>query len=125
MIQWLCEVFGFAVHILVDDDQGGEAHSEPLFGGGILMVAQADKGAPERWNLHRASPMDVGGANTQTLQLYVDDVDEHYKRARQGGATIVQEPFLADHGADYWADKSYGCLDPEGHLWWITERVRG
>lgn len=28
-------------------------------------------------------------------------------------------------GEAYWADRSYGALDPEGHLWWITQRLRG
>ena len=27
-------------------------------------------------------------------------------------------------GADYWADRSYGAVDPEGHLWWFTQRIR-
>jgi uncharacterized glyoxalase superfamily protein PhnB len=27
-------------------------------------------------------------------------------------------------GRDYWADRSYGALDPEGHLWWIAQRLR-
>ena len=40
-------------------------------------------------------------------------------------ARIVDEPRIHDYGAEYWADRSYGCLDPEGHMWWITERVRG
>jgi uncharacterized glyoxalase superfamily protein PhnB len=25
---------------------------------------------------------------------------------------------------EYWADRSYGATDPEGHLWWFSERVR-
>jgi hypothetical protein len=31
---------------------------------------------------------------------------------------------MRDYGEDYWADRRYGGLDPEGHLWWITQRVR-
>ena len=27
-------------------------------------------------------------------------------------------------GAGHWADRSYGALDAEGHLWWFTERIR-
>ena len=29
------------------------------------------------------------------------------------------------YGEGYWADRSYRALDPEGHLWWITQRLRG
>jgi uncharacterized glyoxalase superfamily protein PhnB len=44
------------------------------------------------------------------------------KRAR--GAQIIEEPATHDYGEDYWSDRSYGALDPEGHLWWVTQRLR-
>ena len=56
--------------------------------------------------------------------LFVDNVDEHCTRARAAGAIVVEEPAVHDYGADHWADRSYGALDSEGHLWWFTERVR-
>ena len=56
--------------------------------------------------------------------LFVDNVDEHCTRARAAGAIVVEEPAVHDYGADHWVDRSYGALDPEGHLWWFTERVR-
>ncbi len=59
------------------------------------------------------------------MMIYVDDVDAHCERARAAGARIVSEPEVHDYGDDYWADRSYGCLDPEGHAWWITQRLRG
>ncbi len=42
-----------------------------------------------------------------------------------GPQRIVAEPELHDHGEGYWADRSYGAVDPEGHLWWISQRIRG
>jgi uncharacterized glyoxalase superfamily protein PhnB len=36
----------------------------------------------------------------------------------------VEELATHDYGEDYWADRSYGALDPEGHMWWISQRVR-
>lgn len=36
----------------------------------------------------------------------------------------IQEPATHDYGAEYWTDRSYGALDPEGHLWWVTQRLR-
>lgn len=126
MIDWLCRAFGFSVHLLVaDNDTSPVQHAELKYGDALLMVGQADGDQIERFDLRRASPLDVGGANTQTLQIYVDDVDVHHAAAVAAGATIVQEPFVADHGEDYWADKCYGAVDPEGHLWWIAERLRG
>ena len=56
---------------------------------------------------------------------YVDDVDAHCARARAAGAKISDEPSMHDYGADYWVDRSYGAVDPEGHMWWFTQRIRG
>jgi uncharacterized glyoxalase superfamily protein PhnB len=56
--------------------------------------------------------------------FYVDDVDAHCAQARTRGALIVEEPATHDYGQDHWSDRSYGALDPEGHLWWVTQRVR-
>jgi hypothetical protein len=44
--------------------------------------------------------------------------------ARATGANVLEEPPVHDYGADHWADRVYGTLDLEGHLWWFTERVR-
>lgn len=54
----------------------------------------------------------------------VDDADAHCTRAKAVGAAVVREPETSDYGADYWADRSYGALDPEGRLWWFIQRVR-
>ena len=37
---------------------------------------------------------------------------------------ILDEPKVHDYGPDYWADRSYGATDCEGHVWWITQRIR-
>ena len=66
----------------------------------------------------------AGGANTQGLMVYVDDVDAHCERARAAGARVVSEPEVHDYGVEYWADRSYGAIDPEGHLWWFSQRLR-
>jgi uncharacterized glyoxalase superfamily protein PhnB len=29
-----------------------------------------------------------------------------------------------DYGEDHWSDRSYGAVDLEGHVWWVTERLR-
>jgi len=72
----------------------------------------------------RKSPQAVGGANTQNMMIYVDDVDAHCQRAREAGARIVEEPKTTDHGEDYWADRGYLAEDIEGHHWWFFQRLR-
>jgi len=124
MIDWLCRAFGFDVRLKVESDGGRIEHSELVYGEALIMVAQSGEN-PRHPKLPRgASPRSIGGANTQCLMLYVDSVEEHCATARAAGATVVEEPSLHDYGADYWADRSYGALDPEGHVWWFTERLR-
>jgi uncharacterized glyoxalase superfamily protein PhnB len=113
-IDWLCEAFGFAVRLKVEGEGGRIEHSELTYGEGLLMVGQEGGGSEERaWKRSMRSPRSVGGANTQCLMFFVDDVDAHCAHARQHGARIVDEPTTHDYGADYWADRSYGALDPE------------
>ena len=124
-IDWLCQAFGFAVRLKVEGEGGRIEHSELTYGEGLIMVGQEGGSSAERpWKARMRSPRSVDGANTQCLMLFVDDADAHCAHARQHGAQIVEEPATHDYGDDYWTDRSYGALDPEGHLWWITQRVR-
>lgn len=123
MIDWLCEAFGFEVRLKIEGEGGRIEHSELTFGDGLVMVGQERSGAQRRFETAMLSPLTAGG-NTQSLMLYVDDVDAHCERARKAGAKIVREPQLDDYGDDYWADRSYGALDPEGHMWWVSQRIK-
>lgn len=124
MIDWYCKAFGFELRLKVEGVQGQIEHSELAYGDGIIFVARERAGADGRFGVDMKSPLSADGANTQSLMVYVDDVDAHCALARQAGAVIVAEPQLHDYGADYWADRSYGAVDPEGHLWWFTQRIR-
>jgi uncharacterized glyoxalase superfamily protein PhnB len=123
MIDWLCAAFGFTVQIKVVEPDGSIAHSELTYGDGLIMVGGERFGPATRFATEMRSPASAG-CNTQGLMLYVDDVDAHCAQARAAGAHIVDEPSLHDYGDEYWADRSYGAIDPEGHLWWFAERVR-
>ncbi|HWW85876.1 MAG TPA: VOC family protein [Vicinamibacterales bacterium] len=123
-IDWLCRAFGFEVRLKVEGDNGRIEHSELVYGEGVIMVGQAGANPRRPGLTFPTSPKSVGGANTQTLMLYVDDVDAHCSRARAAGATIFMEPEIHDYGPDYWSDRSYGAVDSEGHHWWFTQRLR-
>jgi len=47
------------------------------------MVGHSDSQTTKRWGVKKASPLDVQGCNTQTLQMYVDDIEAHYAKAKQ------------------------------------------
>ena len=124
-IDWLCRAFGFEVRLKVEGEGGRIEHSELTYGDGLIMVSQERAEGEERpWKALMRSPRSLSGMTTQSLMLFVDDVDAHCARARSVGARIVEEPATHDYGVEYWADRSYGALDPEGHLWWITQRMR-
>lgn len=123
-IAWLCAAFGFEVRIKVEGADGRVEHSELTFGEAVLMVADEDAaGAPARFGTPSRSPKSLGAA-TGGLMIYVDDADAHCAQARAHGATIVSEPAVHDYGEDYWADRSYGATDLDGHVWWFTQRLR-
>ena len=122
-IEWLCKAFGFEVRLKVDGEGGRVEHSELVYGEAVVMIGdervQIDKARPF------VSPKTIGGKTTQSMMFYVDDVDAHCARARAAGAKITYEPTVSDYGEEYWSDKSYQAEDPEGHLWWFCQRLRG
>lgn len=123
-IDWLCDAFGFEVRLKVEGEGGRIEHSELTYGEGLVMIGQEAIDSERAWKGLMRSPRSVGGANTQCNMFFVDDADAHCAHARAHGARIVEEPATHDYGDEYWADRSYGAIDPEGHMWWITQRVR-
>ena len=120
-IDFLCKAFGFEVRLKVDGDGGKVVHSELVLGDGLVMVGDSDVAGKDRgWY---QSPKTVNGTNTQSLFMYVDDVEAHCERARKAGATIATEPKTSDYGDGYWVDRSYEAVDPEGHRWWIAQGI--
>ena len=123
-IDWLCNAFGFEVRLKIEGEGGRIEHSELTFGEGLIMVGNVpgDSGRPER--MYCKSPRSLGGANTQSLCIYVDDVDVHCTKARAAGAKIQEGPRTDDYGEEYGSHRSYRAQDPEGHQWWFMHRIR-
>lgn len=123
-IDWLCDAFGFEVRLKVEGEGGRIEHSELEFGEGLIMVGESGGKSDRDEKLPCKSPRQVGGVNTQTLCLFVDDVDAHCEHARRAGATIAEVPKTTDYGEDYWSDRTYRAVDPEGHQWFFMQRMR-
>jgi uncharacterized glyoxalase superfamily protein PhnB len=122
-IAWLCQAFGFELRLKVEGEDGDIAHSELMFGEALVSVSGTR--GKEPWQTMYRSPQAIGGGVTCSLCFYIDDVDAHHAVAVAAGAKVVREPRTSDYGEDYWSDRSYGALDPEGHLWWFMQRMRG
>ena len=72
-------------------------------GRAVIMVRQARP--PEE------TPA-ILGFGTQSLTIFVDDVDGHYSRAQAAGAKIVEQPHETEYG-----EYQYGVEDLDGHHW--------
>jgi uncharacterized glyoxalase superfamily protein PhnB len=128
MLVWLCDAFGFEIRLKVEGEAGRIEHSELTYGDsgneGLIMVGHERTGAAAaRFGVDMKSPLSAQ-CTTQGMMVFVDDVDAHCAHARAAGAKIIDEPSVHDYGEDSWADRSYGAVDPEGHMWWFTQRLR-
>ena len=115
-IEWLCKAFGFEVRLIVETGAGAIAHSELVYGEGLIMVGASD-------GEHLRSPVRAGGC-TQSVMVIVDDVEAHHAHAKAHGAEIYRELSTSDYGEEYWSDRTYGAVDCEGHRWWFTQRMK-
>ena len=111
-IEWLQKVFGFELTMLLEDADGGVAHSQLSFGDSVVMIGA-------EWSQDHKSPKSLGGKNTQTVSLQIDgDIEAHCARARAAGADIHAEP-----QTQFYGDRTYRCRDPEGHIWNVSQTV--
>ncbi|MGI9423568.1 MAG: VOC family protein [Hyphomicrobiaceae bacterium] len=110
-VGWLCLAFGFEVHRVVRDKKGLLDYAELSFGNSMLMLGSTRNQDVDGL---MAQPDQVGGAETQSCYLLVDDVDTLHARATKAGATIVFDGNDDDSGG-----RSFGCKDIEGHIWFF------
>jgi uncharacterized glyoxalase superfamily protein PhnB len=111
--RWLEEAFGFEPLFVILDADGSLAHSEMTFGNSVVMVGT-------EWTEKHRSPKSIDGINTQTVHVQLDEgLDEHCERARKAGAKIMAEP-----ETQFYGDRTYRCIDPEGHIWTFGQTVQ-
>lgn len=111
-IDFLCAAFGFEERYRLTMPDGRLGHAELGYGGDALHLASV---WPE---MGFASPRDLPARHCQ-IHMFVDDVDAHFARAREAGATIAAEP-----EDQFYGDRIYRSIDPEGHRWIFAQRLR-
>ena len=99
-IPWLERAFGFREHFRYGDGPSG---AQMFAGQAVIMV--------RRQRDRERTPREAG-FGTQSLTIFVDDVDAHCARARAGGATVVEELHETEYG-----EYQYAVLDLDGHHW--------
>jgi len=111
-LDWLVKAFGFEIRLRMTDKEGAVVHGEVELKDSLVMLGLAPE--VEAWE----SPRTLGGKVTSRLYVFVDDVDAHYERALNAGAKIHREP-----SDQYWGDRVYECIDPEGHRWKFAQHL--
>jgi PhnB protein len=104
-LDFLRDAFGFTESFRLAMDDGRIGHAEVALGDSVLYLASLWK------EVGNMSPKDLPGIHCQ-LYCRVDDVDAHFRRARDHGATVINEPSDQGHG-----ERTYRAMDLEGHRW--------
>ena len=82
-VEWLEKAFGFKTTMLATDSDGSVVYAEVRFGNGQIHIGS-------EWENAKA-PGSVGGANTQTISVQLEDgIDAHCERARAAGTRFQQ-----------------------------------
>jgi uncharacterized glyoxalase superfamily protein PhnB len=110
-IEWLTRAFGFRERCDARLTGKGFVLTWMEIGDGLIGLSSA--GGHDVY-----SPKSTGKA-TQSVKVYVDDVDRHYERAKATGARIVSE---IEEG--FWGGRYYRASDLEGHLWEFSQMDR-
>jgi uncharacterized glyoxalase superfamily protein PhnB len=105
--EWLSRVFGFTERYRYGDPVSGiQMH----LGNAIIVLTGPRDGTESPTTL---------GFGTQSLTVFVDDVDLHYARSRQAGAVIWEELHETIYG-----ERQYGTKDLDHHRWLFSQHVR-
>ncbi|HEX3455623.1 MAG TPA: VOC family protein [Gaiellaceae bacterium] len=104
-VAWLTAAFGFRERIKIGDDHRSQMS---VGDGGAVIIGDVrhDRVPPQP------------GVVTHQLKVRVEDVDAHFARAREHGATILSEPTDQPYG-----EREYDVADPWDHRWQFSETV--
>jgi len=98
-VDWLCRVFGFSERLRIADHR-----SQLVFGNASVVAIGGGSRGDERL--------------THSLMVRVEDVDQHYNRSKESGATIIRPPETYMFG-----ERQYTVEDIGGHRWTFSQSV--
>jgi len=105
-IDWLVKTFGFVEHYRYGEPaQGAQLH----MGNAWIMLNSPRQG--------RSSPFDLG-SGTQSLTVFVENVESHFAHSKAAGAKIFEDLNETAYG-----ELQYGVEDLEGHRWLFSRHV--
>lgn len=104
LIDFLRDAFGAGERERITRPDGTIGHAEVRIGDSVVMLTDATEQLAPR---------------PSAFYLYVDDVDETFRRAVAAGAAVRSEP--ADQ---FYGNREAGLVDPWSNIWWIATAVR-
>lgn len=120
-LEWLKKAFGFEENMEMRFVKDGRlTHSELKAGENIIMIATP---SPDYESINKQRKRDkqmdkwlsvpwvVNG-----LLVYIENVEEHFKNAKENGVEI-----LSEIEGDF-PGKRYRCADIEGHRWMFMQK---
>src|SRR6516164_7275677 len=84
-LEFLIDAFGFSEVMAFRDDDGTVWHAQLSTGDGGVMIGPG----LEEFGTRAVTQGELAPARTF---VYVDDVDQHFERAKNAGATVVVAP---------------------------------
>ncbi|MBP1964311.1 VOC family protein [Paenibacillus aceris] len=109
-LNWLTATFGFREYYRFEQPDG-QLH-------GALLHLDSAWVMLKNSNPSQISPAKLG-YSTQTLMIFVEDIDLHYERTKLAGANIVEALNETEYG-----ERHYVVQDIEGHHWMFSKHVR-
>ncbi len=109
-IAWLTIVFGFRERYRYGNTGGLVDGAQMHLGNAYIMVSGEHRGG--------GTPAKLG-AYTQSLTVFVEDVDAHFQRAKSAGAKIVE-----DLNETCYGERQYGVEDLDGHHWLFSQHAK-
>jgi predicted enzyme related to lactoylglutathione lyase/uncharacterized glyoxalase superfamily protein PhnB len=105
-IAWLTRTFGFREHYRYGDPMSG---AQVHLGDAWMMLKKTPEG--------KATPSQLG-YGTQSLTVFVGDVESHFAKSKAEGARIVEELHETIYG-----ERQYGVEDLAGHRWLFSQHA--
>jgi PhnB protein len=110
-IDFYKDVLGATERMRMGTPDGAVAHAEVQVGDSVIMIGEEMPGGTD------PSPKTLGGSPV-ALFVYVEDVDDVFKRAIEAGANTVREP-----EDQFYGDRVAMFDDPYGHRWNIATHI--
>jgi uncharacterized glyoxalase superfamily protein PhnB len=107
--RWLSRAFGFSEHYRYGPP-GAPSGAQMRLGDAWIMLdaAEADEKTPAEL-----------GYGTQSLTVFVPNVEVHHAAAQAAGVTVVEQLHETIYG-----ERQYGAVDLDGHHWLFSTHVR-